>query len=462
MKFRFLFLTFFASQQIYAAETEKVRKHLSDVISNYFHSDSTKSGSIKHFELTAKKSKVTLHPEVSFEAWSYNGKIPGETIRVKLGDTVQVKFKNELPSETTIHWHGVRVPNAMDGVPGVNQKPVPPGGEFTYRFKPKEAGTFLYDPHVRGHEQLERGLSGVLIVEDENSEKYSKDIVLVIDDWRINKGGKLSERFMGHHDLMHDGRWGNLITVNGKYQPDIEISPGDRIRIRMINVSNARIYRPKFKGVAPKVVSYDGLMVGSNKIQLDKLFLAPGNRIDLDIEIPKSQKTALQLIDSFTRNEIPLAKFALSKTLNKKTPSFALRTTNSFPDTSQAKSLPTDFHYTLEAKRGGKYGISWTMNEKAWGEHDIFKLKKGRYYKLLIENKSSRLHPMHFHGLFFQVLSRNKKFQPELFWRDTALILPRESIEIGLVALDLGKWVNHCHILEHAESGMMSMIEVHD
>jgi FtsP/CotA-like multicopper oxidase with cupredoxin domain len=100
------------------------------------------------------------------KVWAYNGQVPGPVLRVRLGETLRVHFTNNLPEETTIHWHGVRLPNAMDGVPGVTQPPVPPAGEFVYEFTPKDAGTFWFHPHVRASEQVERGLYGVLVVED--------------------------------------------------------------------------------------------------------------------------------------------------------------------------------------------------------------------------------------------------------------------------------------------------------
>src|SRR5207253_4788676 len=136
----------------------------------------------------------------------------GPVLRVRLGDTVRATLVNDLPQPTTIHWHGVRLPNAMDGVPGVAQPPVEPGQRFTYEFTPKDAGTFWFHPHLRASEQVERGLFGVLIVEDAQPAPYARDLVWVLDDWLLDEGGPGRERqifgeFNTPHDLAHDGRW---------------------------------------------------------------------------------------------------------------------------------------------------------------------------------------------------------------------------------------------------------------
>src|SRR5262249_6217913 len=141
------------------------------------------SGTLREFEIVAAPSTVPLFDGRSFDAWAYNGQVPGPALRVRLGDTVRVRFTNKLPQPTTIHWHGVRLPNAMDGVPGVTQAPIQPGETFIYEFTPKDAGTFWFHPHLRSSEQIERGLFGALIVEDANPAPYSRDELWVLDDW---------------------------------------------------------------------------------------------------------------------------------------------------------------------------------------------------------------------------------------------------------------------------------------
>jgi len=129
------------------------------------------------FELLAAPAELALVDGGKLRVWAYNGQVPGPTFRVRLGETVRVNFTNRLPQATTVHWHGVRVPNGMDGVPHVTQGPVEPGESFIYEFTPKDAGTFWFHPHVRSSEQVERGLYGVLVVEDEKPAPYDRDVV---------------------------------------------------------------------------------------------------------------------------------------------------------------------------------------------------------------------------------------------------------------------------------------------
>lgn len=417
------------------------------------------SGEVITLDIEAEAHKVRLHPQVEIDLWTFNKQVPGPAIRMKLGQTLRVKFKNSLPQPTTIHWHGVRVPNAMDGVPGVNQEPIAPGETFEYEFTPKDAGTYWYHPHVRGAEQVERGLSGSIVVEGHKGLPYSKDLVLHIDDWLINRDGKLVEDFVNPHDLMHDGRWGNLITVNGSYQPTYEVRPGERVRLRLINASNARIYRPMFtEENMGKIIAYDGLLTGE-PAEIGSLELAPGNRIDMDITIPTEGFDSLELIDQITGEVLPLAKFVISGE-PVETPKFEFPRDSKFPDTAEAENLEIAHDLKLQAYRGGPYGIEWTIGDKAWGDHDTLVLAYKKYQIIQFNNESFRLHPMHLHGQFFQVLSRNGEFKPEPFWRDTVLVWPEEKVTIGVYPQDKGTWAHHCHILEHAESGMMNVIQV--
>ena len=168
---------------------------------------------VREFDLTAAPTTVDLAEGATVDVWAYEGTVPGPELRVALGDTVVVNLRNELPQATSIHWHGVRVPNAMDGVPGVNQEAVPPGDEFRYEFVPKDAGTFWFHSHNRGSEQIERGLYGSLVVIDPDEPEYDQDLVWVIDDWLLDQDGSLIESFNEPHDVSHNGRWGNVCLL---------------------------------------------------------------------------------------------------------------------------------------------------------------------------------------------------------------------------------------------------------
>lgn len=438
---------------------DPVRLRLESEFAAAYPIDAPLATATREFELHAAPGTTQLFDGRRLDVWAYNGRVPGPVLRVRLGEEVVVRLQNDLPQPTTIHWHGVRVPNAMDGVPGVTQDPVPPGGSFTYRFVPKDAGTFWFHPHVRGAEQVERGLYGVLIVDEAETLPYSRDEVWVLDDWRLGPDGQVDPRFVTRHDLAHDGRWGQVVTVNGDAAQQLDVQPGERIRLRLVNTSNGRVYRPDFGALEPRVVAVDG-MYTARPLPLDDFELAPGNRLDLDIVIPvEGSVESYAITDRFTRKPFTLATIRVSGE-SVATPSFEAPSHPNVPRLDGALERPVDVTYVLSAQRGGQHGIRWTINGRPWGEHEVTELESGRWARVRFQNDSARLHPMHLHGQFFKVIARNGEPVDAPYFRDTVLLRGRESIDVGMVPTDWGRWMMHCHILEHAESGMMTEVRV--
>jgi FtsP/CotA-like multicopper oxidase with cupredoxin domain len=268
--------------------------------------------------------------DIKTPVWSYNGLIPGPLIRGKVGTTMIIDFTNRLKEPSSIHWHGLRIENAMDGVPGVTQDPVEPGENYRYRLRLEDAGTFWYHPHFNSSEQLERGLKGVLIVEESERQPWSQDWVWLIDDWLLQKDGTIYPHFNTGRDLMHDGRWGNVLTVNGKYQPEYTAKPGERVRLRLINGANARIFSPHIQGISATVIAVDGRPV-SKFFTLDKFVLSPGNRIDLDVKIPEQAggKT-FTVEDRFARGAFQLASIKVLQSVAVKPPEITPPTVTDF------------------------------------------------------------------------------------------------------------------------------------
>jgi len=422
------------------------------------------NGEIKEFDLRANETTLSLVDGVGFQGFAYNDQAPGPIWRVEKGNTLRINFNNELPQETTIHFHGIRVPNAMDGVPGVTQDPIQPGESFVYEFTPKDAGTYWFHPHVRSSEQIEKGLYGVIVVEDSSEPAYSQDMAWVVDDWRLRNDGTLDENFNTSHDLVHDGRWGNLITVNGKTDHQLTAAPGERIRLRLINVSNGRVYKLDFGSLQAQAIAVDGMLV---KIPFDAndFELAPGNRLDVDLVIPSdSAGKSFSILDTFVLGRAKILGTIKVEGEITSAPDFEIPTNPNIPDWAGAENLEPDKTYNLNTGPGhmgmGMMALSWTMNGKAYPDYDPLTLDQGEFQMIEFNNLSARLHPMHLHGQFFKVLSRNGKPVDEPYFRDTVLVHPREKVMIGLVPLDEGSWMNHCHILEHAEAGMMSIVEV--
>ena len=392
--------------------------------------------------------------------WTYNDRIPGPVIRGTEGATLAIDFVNKLKEPSSIHWHGLRIDNAMDGVPGVTQDPVGPGERFRYRLKLEEAGTFWYHPHFNSGEQLERGLKGAFIVEEAEKQPWSQDIVWLMDDWLLQKDGTIYPQFNTGRDLMHDGRWGNVPTVNGKFGPEFPVEPGQRIRLRLINGANARVLAPHIEGLTADVIAVDGRPV-TRVFPFDRFVLAPGNRIDLDIRIPPDAAGKTYAVeDRFTRKAFQLASISVQKANPVTSPEFVPPTAENFIPPEIFEKIDAVKIWDLNAVRGGKFGIGWTMNQQLWPDADKVAYPQGVPQKITFKNSSSRLHPMHIHGVFFRVLERDGRQAIEPFTRDTVLVGPRESVTIGLVPNHPGIWLTHCHIQSHAEAGMMTTVEI--
>lgn len=428
--------------------------------------DAYPTGIVRSFELVAEPTELPLIDGKSLRVWAYNGQVPGPTLRVKLGETVRVHFTNHLPQDTTIHWHGVRLPNAMDGVPYLTQPPVPPGGTFTYEFTPKDAGTFWFHPHVRASEQVERGLYGVLVVEDATPPPYSRDLVWVLDDWLLDSTGQIAGDFNTHHDLAMDGRWGGAITVNGRTNTVVQVQPGERLRVRLLNTANGRVFAPDFGALDARVIAVDGLYL-PEPVPARGFELAPGNRLDVDLVFDHSSPGPLELWDRYNpQRPNKLVTIEVGGDLVE-TPRFASPAHAHVPTWDGALDLPIAHTFRLNAREGGPFGIAWTIDGVAFAGHDHAMamppgatLQRGHFYRLHFVNESPRIHPIHFHGMFFRLLARGGAHADEPFFRDTVLIHPHEEVDLGVVPTEAGTWMMHCHILEHAEAGMMTTIEV--
>jgi len=421
------------------------------------------SSDVVETDLIASEGFFKAIDEKELKGFSYNGQIPGPEIRLILGQAVKINFTNDLPQPTTIHFHGIRVPNAMDGVPGVTQEPIQSGESFTYEFTPKDAGTFWFHPHVRGSEQLEKGLYGIIIVEDPEEIGFSQDLVWVVDDWRLDETGQIDPNFNTMHDLMHDGRWGSIVTVNGKTTETLNLNPGQVARLRIVNVSNARDYRLNFGRLTAEAIAVDGMRV-SEVFNANGFDLAPGNRIDVKLSASSHLSgQTVTISDIFGRISVPMAQVLVGEPQVEE--NVIVKTADIFPDWSAAVSMNPDYTFNLNAgrgmmHRGQRRPIDWMINNEMYPEITPTTLHHGQFYKLRIKNESARLHPMHLHGQFFQVLAIDGQPANQKYWRDTVLVYPNQTVDIGLVPTDEGDWAYHCHSQEHAEAGMMTLIKV--
>lgn len=434
--------------------------------------------------LRARPGKLRMRgadqPETAI--WGYDGSVPGTTLRVQRGEEVKVRLVNELPEPTVIHWHGLRLPNAMDGVPHLTQDPVEPGKSFDYRFTAQDAGTFWYHSHLYSSEQLERGLYGVLIVEEPQKVEVDRDIVLVFDDWRLADDGSVHEAsFRSMHDAAHAGRHGRLITVNSETAPAIAVRSNERVRLRLINAANARVFPLRIEGHPAYVMAVDGQPAEPFGARDSRVGLGPGSRVDLFLDATQEEGASAPIMLDDNGKDVVVARLVYGQ--GKARPA-ALPPPKPLPANPLPEriDLKTAFRLDVPLEGGAMsrmmmgrmrgenipgHGIDpsariWTMaGFSSSGHHGpaLFDVRRGRAVSLAFANNTAFPHAMHVHGHHFRLLDNlDDGWKP--FWLDTVVINPQQKARIAFVADNPGKWMIHCHMLEHQETGMAAWFEV--
>ena len=259
------------------------------------------NSSTAEFGLVAKPGRVPLvgASHSSTAVWCYDGRVPGPEVHVRQGLPVRIVVRNELPEDTTVHWHGIRVPNAMDGVPGLTQPPIKPSEQFTYEFTPPDAGTFWYHPHADSLQQLGRGLAGALIVEERTVLPVDHDILWMLTDWRLTSDAQIASGFGNGMEAAMSGRVGNTVTINGSMSDEVRARAGERIRLRLVNSSLARIMALRFEGHRPTVVAIDGQPCDPHQPEGGRVLLGPAMRTDLVLDMQGEPGRSYRVIDDF-------------------------------------------------------------------------------------------------------------------------------------------------------------------
>src|SRR5713101_1344075 len=237
------------------------------------------------------------HPDT--DVWCYDGRVPGPEIRLRQSEPVRITVENKLEQDTTVHWHGIRLPVAMDGVPGLTQPPIRPGESFVYEFTPPDAGTFWYHPHANSLQQLGRGMAGALIVEEPDHVAVDRDIVWLLADWRLRSDAQIASGFGNPMEAAMSGRIGNTVTVNGAVSDEVRVRAGERIRLRLINGALARIMALRFEGHRPVVVAIDGQPCDPHEPERGRLLLGPAMRIDVVVDMQGEAGRRYPVIDDF-------------------------------------------------------------------------------------------------------------------------------------------------------------------
>ncbi len=435
----------------------------------------TKDG---YFDLTAGQSKQRLYrPDgVESDLWTYNGRAPGPEIRVTQGERVQVRFFNNLEEPTSVHWHGIRIENAMDGVSGLTQEPVQPGNSFVYDFVAPDAGTYWYHAHNKSWNQVARGLYGPLIIDEKNPPfDRDHDLTLVIDDWRLAGEGAIDLASLGSlMDWSHAGRLGNWLTVNGAPIPTMNLVRNEQYRLRLINAANARVFEIDPNRFGAKGIAFDGQPLPEPRtLNYSPLLIGPAQRVDLLIE-----PDADFAIEEISRGEpFPMIGFKVDGEGTATSKSVKLASNKlPEPDLANAKTFTLDMAggamggfvdivYNGKKLEGEEYrttGQSWAFNGVAnLAEDPFFNVVQGDTVIVETINRTGWVHAMHVHGHHFKILSRSGAEVDEgEMWRDTFLIGPEQTTRIAFVADNKGKWLLHCHMLEHAAAGMNTWFKV--
>ena len=403
---------------------------------------------VVHVELRAAPYSYEVDGEL-VEGWAYNGQIPGPTIRAKRGDTLIVDFTNALDAETTIHWHGLHVPWAMDGVTWMSAPVAADGGTFTYSFEIDQAGTYWYHPHVDTDRQLDLGLYGVIVVEDPDDPPADRELVVVFDSW----GEFESDTNEGSGHLGLDGadlRW----TSNGLIDPVFPAEAGERIRVRAVNVANAGyvdLTWPQMRHIA----SDQGLLADLREPA--SVVLAPSDRMDGEWDIG----------DGF---DVTAQPYSLLGAPAVGEPARLLEVVVDAPGSAPA---PLDYPFSLDpptpdpgwtdivyAFHGDPHTGRWTINGERFPDITVESLAIDTWAIVELRNISQTAHPFHLHGHRFEVLAVDG-VAPELRrLEDTLDVAPYSIVRLGLLADNPGDWMAHCHILPHVEGGMMTVLRV--
>ncbi|MCW5696737.1 MAG: multicopper oxidase family protein [Bauldia sp.] len=404
-------------------------------------------------------------------------------VRMPFGAALEVSLENRLPREgehASIHWHGIRLPNDQDGVPYLVQPPVLPGDRYAYRFTPPDTGTFFFHTHCNTAEHLGRGLHGVLIVEGDETEPYDADEVLLLRDWRIDAALGQFLAFTTNRGAGRAGTYGPVRSVNGIVGPTIDLPASGDCRLRLINVDPTRILTLGIEGADAAIVAVDGVAIAP--IALFRWELGPAMRIDIVIRSPADGGTA-QLVDYRIDPPLPLAALR-GVGAPVRTGGFdpAPLRAGHVPEPDLSKALPWELRFDASGDADiavvddpalpylGPLCLTlndfWTINEAGWPSADharlpapLAELTRGATYAVTLRNPSRFHHPIHIHGHTLKVLASDKQTIVPHF-ADTVLLLPEETIQAAFVADNPGKWMIHCHVAEHQETGMMGYYTV--
>jgi len=437
--------------------------------------------------LVAAPTPMTLPGgAVPLPLWLYND-APFPVLKARANQPMSVRLINRLPEHSSIHWHGIRLPNAMDGVPFLTQMPVLTGEEFLYDFTPPDPGTFFFHSHCNTVEQFGRGLAGILIVEgDGEAALFDDDVLCVLKDWRVDANGAFLP-FMTTEGAGRAGSFGALRTTNFAISPVIDVPAGANVRLRIANLDATRTGEIGVEGAEAFIIAVDGNAIAP--VALQSWRLGPAMRLDLVVRTPSSG-SGVRLLDyfaaepvvlatlrsageplrqgAFTPPALPLPHLAEPDVAGAPLRAMALTASavaTQYPDLPPIV-LPNGETINLLDSLCATPQTLWSVDGKTWPQQGhqnlpppILSFVRGETAHIEFFNGSRFPHPMHLHGHTFKVLSASVLERP-MHWADTVLVMPDERVRIAFVADNPGRWMLHCHIIEHQDTGMMAWFDV--
>lgn len=461
------------------------------------------SAGVREIALTAGPTTIDLGDR-SVETWAFNGAVPGPEIRLRAGDVVRARVRNDLPDPLTIHWHGIALRNDMDGVPGVTQDPFEPGDEFVYEFTAPDPGTYFYHPHTGT--LLDRGLYAPLIVEDETPPaEYDQDITVMLDDWIDGTGqtpddvfaalgaggagmGDMSAGGMDHAggmggmdmgsdmggDMDADGMASPeaplgddtgdvdypLYVINGRAPTspaEFPVTPGDRVRLRLINAGSDTPFRVAVGGSQLTVIATDGFPV--EPVPVDTLLVAMGERYDVIATVPAAGAVPLVAVaEGKDARAVAVLRAGPGATPAADVDPAELR--GDLLTLDDLRAAPGVALPASDPDRTYRATLTGDMADYEWGiaasteDGTTLPVRQGERVRLVIENQTMMWHPIHLHGQTFQVRTDSGS-GPR---KDTVIVPAMGTVTVDFVADNPGQWALHCHNIYHAEAGMVTVL----
>lgn len=428
-------------------------------------------------ELVVQPASFSLRDNVTSGMVSLSPDAPPPVLYGKQGEVMRLPVRNTLPDYTAMHWHGLRIPNNMDGVPYLTQMPIGSGEVFDYEFTPPDAGTYWYHPHCMTMEQMAHGLTGVMVVAEAEDPGFDSEQVVNLRDFRLDEEGAFLPAYTAR-GAARAGTFGNVQTANWLDGPIYDHAAGGLVRLRVVNTDTTRIYKIHLQGAEVRIIAWDGHPV-ELKFAVPSaeapLLVGPGQRVDFAVQMPTGEGQTVDLMAKFPGQQhrsmacLRAVGASASRELRELRPLPVNPAAK--PDLSKAELHEFVFGWTPEGGEPtngfcGSLGYNfWSINRKPWpgdaaqGVGPLAMLEMGKSYVLRLRNESPNLHPIHLHGLAFVPLNSNLRSLPPLM-TDTMLLLKDEIVDIALVADNRGDWAFHCHVIEHQKTGLTGFIRV--